>query len=153
MALQSNDILVAVGVVAVILVVMVLNRKMASRPQADEGPSVDPQLCQFVTYRGAVVGETVAFADDMVILKQAGQFKAVPKVQMKDTDEGLTLTGDIDWEDALAKGSGWHKSHTAGHDPAVTEQLTTSADVRAPALAAVKDADAAEEEAASTEEE
>jgi hypothetical protein len=70
------------------------------------------------------------------VLKQAGVFRSVPRAQATEKDGEIVLSGGIDWIAAAALGAAWHERNTRGHDPSVTERLTTSDDVRAPALEA-----------------
>ncbi len=138
---ETVRILSLAGVAAILIGVMVYNQlapaKAVSQVKAEpEGPSL---IAKFVHHQGSVVGETIAEDGDHLILKQAGVFKAVPKAQAKPDGGDVRLEGDVDWDEAIAKGMAWHQEKTAGHDPSITQNLTRSEDVRAPALAAFKE--------------
>jgi len=140
MALGSTELYTVVGVLVVILGVMLYNNaataKARLRAAAESAPDDAGLLCKFAHHRGEVVGETVAVDGGTLILKQAGVFKAVPLGQAVGSDGEVRITGEVDWDQAVREGTAWHEAHTQGHDPSVTERLTRSEDVRAPALEA-----------------
>lgn len=137
--------------VALILVAVVVYNNLRARQEAAEGPpalpgpssedgaSGDALMLKFVRHRGSVVGETVAHDGGTLILKQAGVFKAVPIAQAEVRGDEVVLTGDIDWDEAVAQGTAWQEDKTSGSDPTVSGDLTRSEDVRKPALEALKD--------------
>ncbi len=139
------------AVLAILVIVMLYNNSRAKReatdplprlPEADEDHGIeDAWLLKFVRHGGNIVGETVARDGDLLILKQAGVFKTVPKAMATIAGDEVVLAGDIDWEASIADGTRWHEAHTKGRDVLVTEHLTRSEDVRNPALKVLKDRD------------
>lgn len=138
------------GVALILLAIILYNNKKAQQERLDgppplpasdeeEGDLDDPLLLKFVRHDGHVVGETFARDGDRLILKQAGVYKSVPLAMASVDGDEVELRGDIDWTHAIEEGSAWHQSHTTGHDPLVTENLTRSEDVQKPALEATKD--------------
>lgn len=109
-----------------------------ARSDEEEGDGGEELLLKFARHEGSVVGETVALDGEHLILKQAGVFKSVLVAQASIDGDEVVIEGPVDWKDAIAKGTAWHHAHTTGHDPLVTERLTTSEDVRKPALEAMK---------------
>lgn len=149
MALTQSQLYAVVGVLAILFVVIVVNNVLAARARhgparpkpasSDDGPAVHPMVAKFARHEGSVVGEGVAVADEHLILKQAGVFKAVPLEQAKVVGEEIVLSGSIDWTAAQGAGAAWHASHRAAAIPEVSGQLTRSEDVKAPALESTKD--------------
>ena len=141
MALESGELAALGGVLVVLVAVLAYNliraktSPLQARPAADgaEEPSVDARLSRFVVHEGNVVGETVAVEGDQLVLKQAGAYKLVPAAQTELAGDELQLRGDIDWKAAEAAGAAWHESNSKGVDDSVSGDLTTSADVKAPA--------------------
>ncbi len=139
------------AVLAILVLVMLYNNSRAKREASNPMPKLDRQeeergieddwLLKFVRHEGSIVGETFARDGDLLVLKQAGVYKTVPKALATIAGDEVILQGDIDWDAAVADGMRWHEAHTKGHDPLVTEQLTRSEDVRNPALKVLKDRD------------
>lgn len=153
MALTTYQTLSLVGVLVIILAVMLYNNAAARRTGAARGPDEEPKststvlLSRFAHHQGNVVGETVAVEDDRLILKKEGVFKAVPLDMATLQGDEVVLQGYIDWDAAQKDGQVWLSAHRKGHDTVVTEQLTRSEDVQAPALEAWKERQAERGEA------
>lgn len=151
MALTQSQLLTLAAVLVVLFAVIVFNNMAAARarraglgstPKATgDGPAVHPMVAKFARHDGSVVGEGVAVDGDMLILKQAGTFKAVPLAQAEVVDDEIRLTGPIDWVAAESAGAAWHASHRASADMDVSGVLTRSEDVKAPAIESVRDRD------------
>lgn len=134
---MANELQILLGVLAVLVFVFLLfKRAAANAAPASEEESVNPMLCKFVSHEGGIVGEVVAIEETTLILKQSGQFKSVPRASAHLHGDEVHLTGDVDWNASLAAGATWKESVTKGIDEQVTAQLTTSEDVRSPALEA-----------------
>ena len=134
---MESSTLALVGVAAVVIAMMFLNQSLTRRAREHAPMSEAPAqglLLKFAQHEGSIVGETVALDGEHLILKQAGVYKAVPVAQAKEHDGEVRIDGTVDWNEAIQLGAAWHAAKTAGHDPAITERLTTSADVRSPAL-------------------
>lgn len=127
-------------VLLLVLVVLLFLYRLFKRAQANaivEGEeSVSPMLCKFVNHEGSIVGEVVAIEEETLILKQSGQFKAVDANLAHLENDEVTLKGDVDWEAAYKAGDEWKAKVTKGVDEKVTANLTTSDDVKSPALEA-----------------
>jgi hypothetical protein len=148
-AFTTAQLATVAGVLAVLFVVIVLNNVAAMRARskarsaAAAGPggegagAVHPLLVKFARHEGSVVGETVAIDGDRLVLKQAGVFKAVPMRQAEVKGDDVVLTGAIDWPAAEAAGREWHEARRKA-DAGVSGELTKSADVKSPALEAVR---------------
>jgi hypothetical protein len=145
MAFDDRQILTLVGVLVILFAVIVINNVMAARARgrakaaeaSGGGDVVHPLLVKFARHEGSVVGETVALDGDHLILKQAGVFKSVPAAQADVRDGEVVLTGPIDWPAAEELGMAWHEARRKT-DEGVSGTLTTSADVKSPALDAVR---------------
>ena len=145
MAFDNQQLLTLGGVLVILFAVIVFNNVMAARSRgrakaasADGGGDVvHPLLVKFARHEGSVVGETVALDGDRLILKQAGVFKSVPASQAEVRDGEVVLTGAIDWPAAEQAGLAWHEARRKS-DAGVSGTLTTSADVKSPALDAVR---------------
>jgi hypothetical protein len=149
-AFSNEQLATVAGVLAVLFVVIVLNNVAAMRarsrarsaaagggaPDPGSGP-VHPLLVKFARHEGSIVGETVALDGDLLVLKQAGVFKAVPARQAEARGDDVVLTGAIDWAAAEAAGREWHEARRRA-DAGVSGALTRSEDVKAPALDAVR---------------
>lgn len=144
MASGDTQLYTVAGVLAILFAVILYNniaamkaRHEARQAKQPKGPShegpVHPLLVKFARHDGSIVGETVAIDGDRLILKQAGQFKAVPIAQAEVKDEDVILTGPIDWTAAAQAGTAWHES-TRKADVGVSGELTKSSDVKSPAL-------------------
>lgn len=136
--------LALLGMAAILVGMLLVNQVLAKRAREQVAEPEDPAkdlLLKFAHHEGSVVGESVAIDDDRLILKQAGVFKSVPLAQAEVHEGDIRITGDVDWEEAIRQGEAWHDAKTAGHDPAITEQLTRSEDVRSPALSALRSQD------------
>lgn len=157
MALSQSQLLTLVGVLVILFAVIVFNNVMAAKARIQasgskssgskarqsslDGPAVHPMIAKFARHEGSIVGEGIAIADDRLILKQAGVFKAVPLAQADVINDDIVLTGPIDWTAAEAAGAIWHATHRAAAEPSVSGQLTRSEDVKAPAIDAVRERD------------
>ncbi len=144
MALTQTQLYTVVAVLAVLLGIILYNNVMASRARRKKGanepePSVSPFLAKFVQHEGSVVGEVVALDGERLIVKQAGVFKAVPKAQAKAEGDEVVLTGAIDWNEAVQQGTAWYAKNRAAPAEDISGPLTTSADVKNPALEALKE--------------
>lgn len=144
MAFDQQQILTLAGVLAVLFGVIVFNNVAAARARskarsdpAASGDVVHPLLVKFARHDGSVVGETVAIDGPNVILKQVGLFKAVPMAQAQVKDGEVVLDGPIDWAAAEQAGMAWHEARRKA-DAGVSGTLTTSADVKAPAMESVR---------------
>jgi hypothetical protein len=139
-ALSDTQMVTVAVVLGILLLVIVYNNIMAARgrpagrPSSEEEPAVHPFLAKFARHEGNVVGEVVAVSGGRLILKQSGAFKAVPLAQASEDSGEVILTGDIDWNSALAEGKAWHGKNRAEADAAVSGPLTRSEDVKSPAL-------------------
>lgn len=134
---MASNLQILLAVLAVLIVVyVVFKRAAANASPAKDEESVSPLLCKFVSHEGSIVGEVVAIEDETLILKQSGTFKSVPASSAHLHGDEVHLTGEIDWESALAAGAIWKENVTKGVDEQVTAHLTTSDDVRSPALEA-----------------
>jgi prophage tail gpP-like protein len=147
MAFDQQQILTLAGVLAVLFGVIVFNNVAAARARsanrsktAGSGDVVHPLLVKFARHDGSVVGETVAIDGPNVILKQAGMFKAVPVAQAQVKEGEVVLEGPIDWAAAEQAGMAWHESRRKA-DAGVSGTMTTSADVKSPAMDAVRGRD------------
>jgi len=147
MATAQEQLLAAAAVFGIIVLLMVYNQVRPVRPRApgaDAGtvetrPAVDPRLARFVTHEGQVVGEVVAVDRDRLVLKHAGGFRAVPASLARESGAELRLEGDVDWREADAAGEAWHAANRSQAPAEVTGgTLTTSADVRNPALESMR---------------
>jgi hypothetical protein len=145
MAYEETQLYTVAGVLAILFAVILYNNIAAMRARAQarqakapqhEGP-VHPLLVKFARHDGSIVGETVAIDGDRLILKQAGQFKAVPIAQAEVKGDDVVLTGLIDWAAAAKAGSEWHAS-TRKADHGVSGDLTKSSDVKSPALESMR---------------
>ena len=145
---EERIVLYTLGLVAFLLIVVVSYNNMMAKQARERGPAPKAErdeedtsswLCKFALHDGNVVGETLAVDGDRLILKQAGVFKSVRIEQARIEGEEVVLRGDIDWDAAIESGTAWHQANTKGQDDLVSAQLTTSADVRAPALDAMKE--------------
>ncbi len=148
MATSTEQLVATAATAAILLLVMFYNNARARNAPAVPAnePSTDPILCKFVHHEGRVVGETVALAGADVVLKQAGEFKLVPRNQIESEGEDLVVKGYVDWNAARTAGSSWLASRRKEADPEVTGQLTRSEDVVAPALSAMRARHGSDEE-------
>ena len=146
MAFDNQQLLTLVGVLVILFAVIVFNNVMAARSRgkaraavagSGEGDVVHPLLVKFARHEGSVVGETVALDGDRLVLKQAGVFKSVPASQAEVRDGEVVLTGAIDWPAAEQAGMAWHEARRKA-DAGVSGTMTTSADVKSPALESVR---------------
>lgn len=149
MAFDQTQVLTLAGVLLLLFAVIVANNVSAARSRgrakaagaagtAGTGSEVvHPLLVKFARHEGSVVGETVAIDGDRLVLKQAGAFKSVPLAQAEEKDGEVVLTGSIDWAAAEQAGTAWHEARRRT-DEGVSGTLTTSADVKSPAMEAVR---------------
>ena len=147
MAFDQTQVLTLAGVLLILFAVIVANNVSAARSRgrakaaAGAGTGgeavVHPLLVKFARHEGSVVGETVAIDGDRLVLKQAGTFKSVPLAQAQEKDGEVVLSGSIDWAAAEQAGTAWHEARRHA-DAGVSGTLTTSADVKSPALDAVR---------------
>jgi hypothetical protein len=151
MAFDQTQLLTLAGVLLILFAVIVGNNVSAARSRgrakAAAGASgtagaggdtvVHPLLVKFARHEGSVVGETVAIDGDRLVLKQAGTFKSVPLAQAQEKDGEVVLSGGIDWAAAEQAGTAWHEARRHA-DAGVSGTMTTSADVKSPAMEAVR---------------
>lgn len=143
MAFDTQQILTLAGVLAVLFGVIVFNNvaaarsRSAARSASASGDVVHPLLVKFARHDGSVVGETVAIDGPNLILKQAGLFKAVAVSQAQVKEGEVVLEGPIDWAAAEQAGMAWHESRRKA-DAGVSGTMTTSADVKSPAMESVR---------------
>jgi hypothetical protein len=134
---MASNLQILLAVLAVLIVVYVVFKRAAANASPGKNEeSVSPLLCKFVSHEGSIVGEVVAIEDETLILKQSGTFKSIPRASAHLHGDEVHLTGEIDWATALTAGAVWKENVTKGLDEQVTAQLTTSDDVRNPALQA-----------------
>ena len=137
MALDQSQWTALVGVLVILVAIFVYNRMRASQSPiqtgTDDDVSVDTRLSRFAVHEGNVVGESVAIDGDQLVLKQAGVFRTVPLAQVEAAGAELAIHGDVDWTAAEAAGAAWLERNRKGTDDQVTQDLTTSDDVKAPA--------------------
>ncbi len=141
MALEGGEWGILAGVLVIILSMMGYNHFAALRANAgagkrDEGPSVNPMLSRFVVHDGNVVGEVMAADEAQLIIKHQGKFRAVDTHLAVLKDDEVHIVGDVDWDAAAKAGEGWFAQNTKGQDDAITAELTTSKDVKKPAMEA-----------------
>src|SRR5687767_10158810 len=115
MGLSQAQLLTLVGVLLILFLVVFWNNVTAARARRQgfqgqpgtgnaggssgtSGHAVDPLLVKFARHEGSVVGESVALDGDDVILKQAGEFKAVPRAQCEVVGEEIVVKGAVDWD-------------------------------------------------------
>ena len=128
---------ILLALLAVLILLYIFFKRAAANMQpVEEEESVSPMLCKFVSHEGSIVGEVVAVEEDQLVLKQSGQFKAVPAALAELHGDDVVLTGEVDWDAAHAAGAEWKDAVTKGVDAEVTEHLTKSEDVKSPALEA-----------------
>ncbi len=145
-AVERLQLYTLIGVAFLLLVVLSYNNMMAKQERT-RAPAAKPEeetgdwLCKFATHEGDVVGESVAVDGDRLILKQSGTFKSVALSAATVVGDEIHLSGDIDWDASREAGAAWHVANTKGQDDAVTQHLTRSEDVKAPALEAMQDRD------------
>lgn len=151
MAFDQTQVLTLAGVLLVLFAVILANNVSAARSRgrakASAGSAgtagsggdavVHPLLVKFARHEGSVVGETVAIDGDRLVLKQAGTFKSVPLAQAEEKEGEVVLSGSIDWAAAEQAGAAWHEARRRT-DEGVSGTLTTSADVKSPAMEAVR---------------
>lgn len=145
MAFSNQQLLTLGGVLVILFAVIVYNNVQAARARSRSraasssgtGDVVHPLLVKFARHEGSVVGETVAIDGENLVLKQAGVFKAVPSRQAEVRDGEVVLTGAIDWPAAEQAGMAWHEARRKA-DAGVSGTMTTSADVKSPALESVR---------------
>lgn len=146
MAFDDTQVLTLAAVLAVLFAVIVFNNVAAARARgrdkaatagAGGGDVVHPLLVKFARHDGSVVGETVAIDGDHLILKQAGVFKAVPVAQAEVRGDDVVIDGPVDWPAAEQAGTAWHEARRKA-DTGVSGTMTTSADVKSPAMDAVR---------------
>lgn len=76
------------------------------------GRDPEPFLMRFVTDAGTGerAGESIAVADDRLVLKRGAGFAAVPLERVLVKDDALSVR-DVDWTEAERAGEAWKSAH------------------------------------------
>lgn len=84
--------------------------KKNKQKENEEKVEKNKLLCRFVMDgAGKKIGESIAFNDDMIIIKSNGEYLGIPLKHIEESGKTLLVKGLIDQDKAIDMGENWRE--------------------------------------------